>query len=315
MHLIMPRQLALIVNAHSRRIRKDSSFQARLQKHFHGRGPFFALKSPDELAPTLSEIRKVRPDILFICGGDGTLRQTIHELIKQYRTDPFPRIAILKTGTMNTVATGLGVNRSAHNQLKWILTRLDRSLPLPIRTIHPLRIDDTHGFIFAIGGFTNFIAQYSATSDPSPLRALWMLGRATISGLCKSSYAASLFPSFLANVSRGDRMVLSQAGVTTISASAIRHIGFGFHPYAQAEGSAGDFGALILRESPTSLLSSAGKIYRGAPIRSASILQFSAPELLIELHSELVPMVDGDLLKPRKEFALSRGPAVHFISG
>jgi diacylglycerol kinase (ATP) len=309
----MPARCALLLNLHSRRVRRDPSLLPSLGGTFGDRGPFLALRDPSELQPALEEILRFRPDLLFVCGGDGTLRQTLSGLIRAYGDTPLPKVAILKTGTMNTVAGGLGIRRSAIPQLTSLLARPDG--PFPSVKLHPLSIDGTHGFIFAVGGFSDFITRYAAVPDPSPLRAVRMLARTTISSLLGTSYARSIFPPFRARIRTDGKPFPGPLDVTTISASAVRHIGFGFRPFAQAEGPTGEFAALILRSSPTSLLRHFLAIRRGRPIRSRTIEQFAASELAIELESERTPMVDGDLLPPRKEFALRRGPAVDFVTG
>jgi diacylglycerol kinase (ATP) len=308
----MTGRYAVVANVHSRKIRKDSGLLLSLRETFRDHGPFLALNHPSELPATLKEIRQLRPDVLFICGGDGTLRQTLGELIRTYGDAPLPKIAILKTGTMNTVAGSLGVRLPALPQLRAILSR---AFPLPSVRLHLLEIDGTYGFIFAVGGFSNFIAQYAAVADPSPSRAIRMLTHATLSSIFRTPYARALFPTFRARLGKNGAPFSDPCPVTTVGASAIRHIGFGFKPFAHAEGPEGEFGALILRASPAALVPHLFAIRRGRPIRSRTIQQFSAASLRIELDSPLSPMVDGDLLPPRKEFALRRGPALDFVTG
>jgi diacylglycerol kinase family enzyme len=306
---------AAVVNVHSRRIRKDPAFLPSLREAFGNRGPFLEPGSPGELPPAMADVRRSGADVLFVCGGDGTLRQTVGAMIRTYEAAPFPRIAVLKTGTMNTVAGGIGIRRSALPQLRFILERCDRGLPIRSVPIHPLSIDESFGFIFAVGGFSNFIRRYAEAPDPSPARAFRMLTRTTLSSLLGTSYARSLFPPFPARVSKDGTTILDRVPVTTLSASAIRHIGFGFKPYAQAEGPAGDFGVLILHDSPRILVPHLWRLRRGTPIHGSLLRQFSAAEIRIEVDSELAPMVDGDILEPRKEFALRRGPALDFMTG
>ena len=306
---------AVLVNLHSRNVRRDPAFLPALREMFQNRGPFLALQNPTELSSAFSEIRKRRTDLLFVCGGDGTLRQTVSELIRAYGNTPAPKIAILKTGTMNTVAAGLGIRSSALSQFRWILERCDRALPLPSQLLRPLAINDSHGFIFAVGGFANFIARYTEAADPSPYRAFWMLTRTTVSALFGTSYSRTLFAPFVADIWKDQKPLQGRTPLTTISASAIRHIGFGFKPYAQAEGPTEEFGTLILQASPRSLVPHLRKIRRGLPIHGSSFEQSSAHEMRIELDRELSPMVDGDLLPPRKEFTLRSGPALDFVTG
>jgi diacylglycerol kinase family enzyme len=306
---------AVLVNVHSRKIRKDPRFLAELRETFGTRGLFLTPKTPQDLPAAISEIRKYQTDLLFVCGGDGTIRQSVSELILGYGNQPLPKVAILKSGTMNTVATGLGIHRPALVQLRWILERCDRPRPLPSVLLHPLSIGDTYGFIFAIGGFSNFISSYDSVSDPTPFRGFWMLARMTISSILGTEHARSVFPPFSADIRKDGKPFLTRTTITTFSASAVKHIGFGFKPYAQAEGPAGDFGVLILKSLPRALVPHLLEIRRGIAISGPSIHQFAAREIQIQLDTEIAPMVDGDILEPRKEFALRVGPAVDFVTG
>jgi diacylglycerol kinase family enzyme len=309
----MSGRYALLLNVHSRKIRKDPAFLPALRKTFQERGPFLALKDPTELPAAMTDVRKFQPDLFFVCGGDGTLRQTLSELIRAYGNAPLPKIAILKSGTMNTVAAGFGIKAEARDFLRSLLMRCDRGLPLPSRLLRPLAINDTHGFIFAVGGFSSFIVRYAAVADPSPFRAFAMLTRTTMSALVGTPYARSLFTPFVARIWKDGQPSSEQ--VTAVSASAVRHIGFGFLPFAHAEGPGGQFGGLILKSSPAALVPHLWKIRRGEPIHGSTIEQFPVSSLRIEIDSALPAMVDGDILAPRKEFALGRGPALDFITG
>jgi diacylglycerol kinase family enzyme len=261
----------------------------------------------------MAKIRDSRPDLLFICGGDGTLRRTVSGLLRAYGDSPLPKIAILTGGTMNTVAAALGIRKGPSAFLRSVIEGCDPPLPIASRRIHPLAYDGGHGFIFAVGGFSNFIARYSAVPDPSPLRAFGMLTRTTASAFFGLPYSRAMFPPFAARIRIDGRLVPELP--TVIAASAFRHIGFGFRPFAHAEGPGGDFGTLLLRGSPAALLPHFAKIRRGEPLGDPAIGQFPASDLRIEVDSPLPPMIDGDLLPPRKEFALRRGPALDFVTG
>src|SRR5262245_44872561 len=121
----MSRSLALLVNVHSRRARQNAECISHLEKAFGDRGPFIASKSPSELPVRLSDVRRADPVVIFICGGDGTLRQTLTHLLASYAPDPLPKIAVLRGGTMNTVATSLEIYRTPEEHLTYLLSRYD----------------------------------------------------------------------------------------------------------------------------------------------------------------------------------------------
>ena len=141
-----------------------------------------------------------------------------------------------------------------------------------------------------------------------------MLTRTSLSAVVGGDYSRSLYEPFAASIQK-DGAPMSGSPYTNISASAVRHIGFGFKPYVGAEGPGGRFSVLTMRESPRTLVRNLHKLRKGLRIEDPRIDQSVAAELRIELENEMRPMVDGDLLEPRKEFTLRIGPAVDLITG
>jgi diacylglycerol kinase (ATP) len=305
----------ILINPNSRKVRREKDLLPALREITHNRAELLETRTLSELPAAMANLHRQRPDLLFVCGGDGTVRATLTELIHTYGRDPLPKIALLRAGTMNTVAEGLGIHTSPLAQLERVLARCDRKLPLSSLLRHPLKINDSFGFIFAIGGFSNFIQRYSKRPDPSPARALWMLTRTTLSSLFHGPYVRALFPRFSTTLRVNQQPFLENVPVVTVAASAIRHIGFGFQPFTYAEGDNGEFGVLTLLTSPRAFLPHLLQIYRGCPFESRTIRQGAARELLIRVDVPTSPMIDGDLLEPRKEFALEVGPAVDFVLG
>src|SRR6516165_1310510 len=101
--------IGLITNPRSRVNQRDPGRALRLSYLVGRHGNAEATRSLDDLYRVCEEFKKERIDVLGISGGDGTLHHTLTAMIKTYADQPLPRIAILRGGTMNTVANSLGI--------------------------------------------------------------------------------------------------------------------------------------------------------------------------------------------------------------
>src|SRR5262245_51132066 len=70
-------------------------------------GRLAVCESPDGRAALANEAALGPDDVLGIVGGDGTVSAVLGAFDRPER--PLPRLALLRGGTMNTVARGLGV--------------------------------------------------------------------------------------------------------------------------------------------------------------------------------------------------------------
>jgi diacylglycerol kinase family enzyme len=304
---------ALLVNLHSRRARQDPAFVENLERAFGERGPLILSRSPGELPGAMADLSRARPAMLFIAGGDGTLRQTLTHLIAAYGEQPLPKIAILRGGTMNTVATSLGICREPVDQLKWLLERQRKEKPPVTVRRRMLEVNRNYGFIFALGGFSRFIEHYQA-HNPTPFFAFRLLSRTILSMIGKGAFASSFFEEFKASVWKDEKPWLSDTTLTNLSASAIRHIGFHFKPYYGA-GENGMLGVLAFRDLPRRLLLHLPQIFFGRPVNDPSFLQVPARTLLIHVQTPMRPMLDGDILKADTSFDVRTGPELEMVVG
>ncbi len=272
-------------------------------------------RSPSELPTALQDVLRARPDTLFICGGDGTLRQTLTRLLVTYGATQLPRIAILRGGTMNTVATSVGIFRPPLPHLKVLLDRYDQSLSFSIARRHLLKVNQHYGFIFAIGGFANFIEYYQSQKNPSQLIAIKLLSQTIGSAMVGGEFSKSMFKKFPIHLWQDNKLLIQGSQVTTVSAATIRNIGFGFKPYYGAEDPDGRFGLLILKEPPRNLVFHLFQMYRGELIYDPTLLQLPSREVLVKTSTPMRPMLDGDILQAHKEFSISVGPSLDLIVG
>ncbi len=127
------------------------------------------------------ELLREPPDLLAICGGDGT----INEVATHVPEPPFP-IAIIPSGTANVIARELGLPLNPIKALQIALKRSVRRVDLGKLGPGPRR-----RFVFVAGiGFDAYVA---SNVRPGPKAKLGLAAYAAEAILCLKSYS---FPEF-----------------------------------------------------------------------------------------------------------------------
>ena len=116
--------IGVIVNPKSRRNLRDPGAALRLARKLGDHGVLRRASSIDELYRIAEDFRRLDIDVLAISGGDGTGHVTLTGFLDVYGGAMVPQVALLRGGTMNTVANSVGVPRGGPEGL---LARLVRA--------------------------------------------------------------------------------------------------------------------------------------------------------------------------------------------
>src|SRR5580692_5225893 len=184
--------IGVVLNPKSRRNLRDPGAATRLARRLGDHGVLRTARSVEELYRIAEDFRRVDIDVLAISGGDGTGHVTLTGFLDVYGGGAMPQVALLRGGTMNTVANSVGV---ARGKPEGLLARLIRayaaraSEPLAgverhVLHVTPLDKGDAHyGFLFGTGVVQGFMSEYYRGGDPSPLVAAKTLARGIGSAL------------------------------------------------------------------------------------------------------------------------------------
>jgi diacylglycerol kinase (ATP) len=143
-------KLAIIVNPISGRSRGFKSIQRYIRQWPHSQWEVqvFPTQSNRRAGALAREMLKHPPDLLAVCGGDGT----INEVACQISHPPFP-VAVLPAGTANVVARELGLPLDPIRALQIALERKTRKVDLG-----ELRGGSDRRFLFVAGiGFDAYV--------------------------------------------------------------------------------------------------------------------------------------------------------------
>ncbi len=154
-------EIGIITNPHSKLNRQDPS-RVKLLSFLLGKsGRMEVTQSIDDLSLVAKEFKRANISILAISGGDGTISQTISAFIREYGTEnPLPKIAILRGGTMNVLASNLGIYGTPENVLFRLIHYLSSGQAFQIKKFKTLKLGELHGFLFGNGLVGSFLSEF-----------------------------------------------------------------------------------------------------------------------------------------------------------
>ena len=305
--------VVVFVNPGSRANRKDPGCAGRFAKILGDCGRVATPPSLEQLAEEAHRVAAESPSVIAIHGGDGTLHRTLSALIAAYATRPLPPIAILPGGTMNVVASSLGI-RVKPETLLAELARGERAgkNPPTIRR-RCLRVGTNYGFIFGNGLLTNFLEEYYARGSYGTRRVLWIILRILVSVLTTGRYARKMFRRFRGKV-QVDGIELPQAHLAGLGAATVSEIGFRFKLHHHADDDPDRMSALAIHGGALSLLLDIFEVRLGRGLSPKRATSFVASRLSIEPEEkESTYTLDGDLYRSHGPLAVEVGPALEIV--
>jgi diacylglycerol kinase family enzyme len=292
----------------NRRIAKELTYVLGEKGEIHEPKDFDALEAAAE------RFHERDIDILCVNGGDGTLHRAITAMVRAYGERRLPRVALLRAGTMNTIANSLGVRRKASEFLEYVVDRYHAGAPMPQVSGWAMDIDDgaQYGFLFGTGAVSTFLEAYYEGSEPTPFKAAWLVVRAILSAIVRGRLVRRLFtPVRCEMVVDGSRWPRDEW--ITLAAGTVDGIGLGFRPFFEAPRHPGHIHALGFACSPWQVIREIPRFYRGQRTRSEDILDGVCTEFTIRAAEPIGYMVDGDFHRGGREVTVRAGPQVDFI--
>ena len=307
-------EIAVLVNPRSRANRRNPRIAADFQAIVGDQGRVHAPKTLDELAAVASELSARPPAVIAVHGGDGTLHKALTAFGPVFGNREIPPIAILCGGTMNVVASSLGIRERPATFLTSIVeaARAGRSLETLRRRC--LGVGSKLGFIFGNGLMANFLGEYYGTGRYGPARAAWLLARGLCSALIGGPFVARLFRRF-EGVVRVDSQTLDRESFVGLAIATVREVGLGFKLIHRADDDPERFGVLAIHAPPLSLVRDLWSVHKGhgiAPRRAFSAVASKVEILPKEGH--MAYTIDGDVYQGGDgPITISVGPAINLV--
>ena len=322
--------IGVVLNPRSRRNLRDPGAALRLSRRLGDHGVLRTAASVEELYRIAEDFRRVDIDVLAISGGDGTGHVTLTGFLNVYDGHTMPHVALLRGGTMNTVANSVGVRREKPEGL---LARLVHAYarrataPLAgverhVMHVEPLEARDSprgsaaqYGFLFGTGVVHGFLAEYYRDGEPSPLVAARTLARGIGSALIRGEMIRRMAKPFRGSVTLDDGTVWHERDYLAVAAGTIEHIGLNFKPFYRYQQRPGAFQVLGIHASPVGFVKELPRIHRSLPMRSDKTYDALASRMVVRsADGRMGYMIDGDLHESRGALAVSIGPRVRLVT-
>ncbi len=313
--------IGVVINPLSRRHREGPERGDRLRRVLDSAGLVAEAGTPEELARVAEDFHRARIDVLAVSGGDGTTGFVLTEFERVYAEDPLPKVTLLRGGTMNTIANGIGVSRAKPEKLlSSLVERHTRGEELESSRGVALRVvteggEGRLGFLFGMGLGYGFLEEYYRRGDPhpTPADAAKTLAHLSASIVARGETAKRVAAPVPVSI-RGDGVSWRDRAYLTVLAGTVPEIGLGFRPFFMMEEGVEGFHLVGVHGAPPLVVARLPKTRAGKPMGEdcaqdelLSRATFDCPDGTVRY------FLDGDLHQADGQLTVEVGPRIRFV--
>lgn len=266
----------------------------------------------NDLNRVADEFKSRDIDVLAISGGDGTIHCTLTAFLKVYGEKPLPKIALLRGGTLNTIAATMGVFGSTEQNLSNLLVRYHEDKAFEEKKLRLMKVNDEYGCIFGNGVIYNFMEAYYKNASLNPFIAAKTLTHCVFSALTNGKLARQLFERFDAEVIV-DGQKWPFANYSAVFAASIRQFGLNFNVFYHMMAQNEKFHAYGISSKPRDIIPHLKKLHDGKPNGFQDMTDQMAERMEIKIEKPLPYTIDGDMLEPQDHFIIEKGPELTIL--
>lgn len=304
--------IGVILNPHSKRYKKYPEELKKMGFIVGDKASCRATDTMEHLEEVVHDFKNRDIDILAISGGDGTLHCTLTSFIRVYGDKPLPKICLLRGGTLNAVATIVGVKGTPETLLSNLMVKYHEDIPFQTTEMMLTKVNDQYGFIFGLGVIYRFMEDYYSNPNVNALIAAKTLCKAIGSAIINGKFARGLFERFDADVIvNGKKWPF--ANYSAIYSGSMEELGLNFKTFYHVPDFPGQFHAIGFSLPPRNIIPYVPLMYFGKPSGCPNMLEEPATEMIIKLQKPMSYTIDGDMKKPLDYFHVSSGPKITIL--
>ncbi len=286
---------------------------ARLKQKLGHFGSVHAPPTAEDIRPYLEDSKRAGIAYLGVDGGDGTFHRAITEFIYVYGRDgPYPKIVLLRAGSMQTIANSLGTMKGSWETiLEDIQLKIIEGLPFETVRLRVIEVNGKFGCIFGSGLAAHFLEEHyrAPQGERGPYRALEVTTKTIGSAFVNGKFMRKLAAPKKAFVSTPRHKIVGC--FTAILASTIGEVGLGCAPTKRVRAYPDRFMLIASELSPWGFGRNVCKLWSGKTLpKTFEDFPYSA---VIEYDEPTRYFVDGDLKEPTTLITLRIGPELEII--
>jgi diacylglycerol kinase (ATP) len=309
--------IGLLLNPRAKRTANDPELAYRLKRVLGDAGMARTPRSFAELGEVAADFKRSGVDMVAVAGGDGTNHITLSGLVSAYGTTELPYFAMLRGGTMNTVANSFGIpRRRPETLLARYLKAYRRRALKPLRFVEPnvLHVGQHYGFIFGTGAIYGFIAEYSRREERSGLWAAQVLGRAVASSVFGGAAFSRVAQRWHGQVRFDDGAAFPERDYLTIGASTCSQIGLGFKPFFRSGERSDRFHILGIHASAGQTIRGLPRVWQGRSLGgNLTYERLTDRAVLVSSDGNVPYTLDGDVYEHQGALVVAVGPRLRIL--
>jgi diacylglycerol kinase family enzyme len=313
--------LTLVLNPNARRLRQTAPTISELQDSLAPGSEIHLTRDLDELDKLMQD---KRPDAerqtLCFYGGDGSIARGLTSLIRHHGEDcRIPPVLVVRAGTINMLASVLGLHESVDRTLRrWNDGELRYLREIPLIKVEFGEEDPHYGFVFAWGaGFRVLRKYYARRSNPTAWDAAWIIAKDFSRDMMKGD--STLFACENIGLKIGDAPPLDLP-LSSLAAGTIPRVSLGAKPFPPEPVLPGGFhysangmcASSILRHLPKLLLGFGDQRDIAKDGKTALVAGTQVSQIEAQISDGFT--IDGEMFEIARKMAvkISSGPVVRF---
>jgi diacylglycerol kinase family enzyme len=308
--------IGIILNPKSRKNIKTKCASVKIFKKIAGDyAEIQATNDIDELKRAIRGFKSKGIPYIGISGGDGTIHHVVTHLINIYKPSPVPPILLLRDGTMNNIATSIGLKSSSEDLLKEFIAAIKGNKSLRVVQRDTIRIEDTYCFLFGFGLTSNVLNKvyFQGKGIKSNIKVIGQtFAEAFLSLMNIDESSLTLVKTMNVKISIDGKKV-PFAKVLTVLAGTVESIGMGFSTIYRANDQPGTFHVLVNGMKPHFLVRNLQKIMTGQRIDHPLNIDEVCGEMKIIARERFDYTMDGDMYVADRKLDVYAGMPLKFI--
>ena len=306
--------IGVINNPHSGKNKRNPRLAKRLAYILGEQGHMFEPDRIEALEEVARRFREHEIEVLCVNGGDGTVHRVLSAFAHVYDGEQLPMVALLRGGTMNTMARNIGLSGRPVDILGRVVAQYYTGEPFSLVERNLLVVDGRQlGFLFGNGLISTFLEAYYEGGDASPWKAVKVFARTVGSALVGGKFIRRLLRPVRVRVT-ADHEAWSPVEYTSVAAGTMADIGIGFRPFYAAPNHPDHIHALGFACSAMDIVKVLPRVRLALPTKSPCIIDQVCRKLVLESDDPIPYMIDGDFHIGGHTLTVEAGPRVRLIT-